>query len=170
MPDYSKRSNRNLDEQLAALTDRILDLGAAQDSGLKTPGLNAQDSELLMLEETVRRLKRFRGAGQPDPAMAQRMRTRLVNEWRALNPPGARQPRPARRPFWQLSPGGQRQFALRVAAVAFILLLAVVVVSPVGQSILLPATAGNQPGALPVLLVIGLALLAGLAWFFLRDR
>ena len=83
MTDNLTPDARNHDDALAEFTDQLLDGDAPEKLRMA-----AQDRELLELQNTVVRLKQAFGSGQPDEAVARRIRANLVKEWREAGPRG----------------------------------------------------------------------------------
>lgn len=69
-------TERQKDEQLADITDRILN---DEEVGVESTWT---DSEIHELEDTIQRLKSAARASRPDPAAERRIRARLAAEWK----------------------------------------------------------------------------------------
>lgn len=164
----TETEDKQLDDQLAEFTDRLLEKGEADG-----PGLSADNQELRVLQETVVSLKKELAHPHPDMAMAARIRAGLVLEWRKL----ARKRRPGqtRSEGWLerirniVLGRGQPRMALGFAAALVVVLIAAWLFIPdLGGN--LTGTAGVQGEFAPLLLLASLVVLVILIWLAFRRR
>jgi len=162
MPDETAQ-DRRIDDELAAFTDQVLARQADDE-----PQLAPEHEDLRQLQETVLRLKRVRTASQPSPDFAARLRALLKQEWQRNGPrPQPASPQPAsllqkvRRFFESSRP---RMLALQFAAIAVVLLVVALFVTPLSGGAPLTAAAGVGAVLKPVVLVLGLLLALLVIW------
>lgn len=168
MPEQNSLDARRFDDELAEFADRLL-------AG-ERPGeleLATEDSELYELQQVVVRMHDTFGPGEPDPAMTQRIRQKLVREWRHSE--AGR--RGAGVSLWDrlrgfVGPGGMapgQVFALATVVVILVAGVAVLVLGPGADS------GGDLPGAalpagaVPALVLIVVALV-GVVWWLAQRR
>ena len=150
---------------VAEFADRLLDE--------KQYELSAHDAELRGLQETVLSLKTFLVDQQPSPVVAERIKANLAAEWQKSEM--KRKPVQAqKRSFsfegllrqlgWGTTFSAQRTFALRFAAVAALVVVAIILISPSINGNL-TGSAGGSAGWAPLIVVLVFALIAGAVWF-----
>lgn len=137
-----RKSNSNLDDQLADFTDRIL--GGSK--GKQDEATFAPDPDLRALEKTALRLINSFDQKDPDEATIQRMQTKILEKWKL-------EKASPRIPFWQVwlqaikpSPSKwQSQRSRQRVSLAFFvstLVLIIVISIPYWST-----TGSSQPGA-----------------------
>lgn len=151
-----------LDDQLAEFTDRLL---SGEASDMLKPA--TENQELFELQATVVRLKSAFSEGQPDEVMARRIKKNLITEWNKAR--SGTQPKPflAQR---RISSRSRRVvlWALAVAAVA-VLVIAASLIAPATRPAV-GAAEGEGGVLLPVAIVLGLVMIAGLVWGLTRHK
>ncbi|MBN2547586.1 MAG: hypothetical protein JXB15_00390 [Anaerolineales bacterium] len=160
--------DKQLDDQLAEFTDRLLEKGQAD-----RPGFSVDNQELRALEETVVCLKEELVHPLPGVAMAARIQARLVSEWRKAQ--RSRRPFQDRGESWLdklrniwLGPG-QRRLALGLTTFLVVALVAAWLLIPnVGGN--LTGTAGVEGELAPFIIILLLMGLIILIWLALRRR
>jgi len=166
MHEHPRLDDQNLDDQLAAFTDRLLAKEGSEGDLDLSP-----NPELRELQETLVLMKMAAGDTQPGQDMADRIRNNLVAEWRESGiekqPVSlwerVRQFSPFHKTAWQSTVSRQRTFALSFAvALAAVVVAAVFVVSP-STEINLLATAGGQFAFLGTI-VVGIIAGAIMLW------
>ena len=163
MDDQPRLDDRQLDEELAEFTDRILEAGKPEEVGL------AEHNPVLReLEKIVLNLQRAWKAVQPDEALDENLRSRIKAEWRGQKSTQAKPGLTLRgKTGWRSAWSLQRLVALRLTAALVVLLIVALFFLP-SLGTLLPAAAEGQIGVLlVVLLVLGLA---GLLVLWLKGR
>jgi hypothetical protein len=134
-----------LDERLADFTDRLL-AGEIPER----PAASAPDRELEQLQETVRLARRAFRVADPDPALRNRIRTRLAAEWQRSGPPA-----PAGQTAWLSARKRRQVWLFRLAAVTAGLALLAALLAPRIETVL-PGAAEDKTG-------VGLLIAAGLS-------
>jgi len=172
MPELGHDHTQYLDDELARFTDRLL-AGEPPDTQ-ESAGV---DTELLEMQKTAARLNHAFGSGQPDRAMADRVRANLASEWSRVFS------RPRTASVWRnlrqgvsTVGGGVRSASptRRIVGWAFaaVVLIALVLLLPLDLSGELAGSAGQQSEGVinPVFLVGGLVVLGGVVWWLLRSK
>jgi hypothetical protein len=170
MPDnLNPTEPHTFDDDLARFADRVT--GGEQPG---VPEMDGEDRELAEMMHTIVRLERVIKADQPDPGMSNRIRANLLKEWERSSPAAGQSS------FWQRawSPrkGGftsqQRQWAGLVVVIgAAILLIAIYpLVTPLEGVGSLPGSGGGALHIPPAVIVGGLVVLGGVAWWLGRSR
>jgi hypothetical protein len=177
MSDHLDQDEKQLDDQLAEFVDRVLEPDREAKPGENNlPALSRQDAELRGLQEIVLALKRVIEKDRPDPALVVRIRSRLQAEW-PLYQSGRQSETPRRLEKDQktrrwldrfFSFPRQRTFAFGFVVATIVLVLAALFVSPV-VGIPLSGAAGGEDLWIPLLLILGLAILVGVSWI-IRSR
>lgn len=154
---------QNLDDELAAFSDRVL----SGDADIEALTTTATDPELRALEETVLLLQRAMHSGGLSEARARRMQRSVLSRWRenqargrlrGLNPFGG----------WR-SQQTRRRIGLALSLAVIALLMLALVPSLFGVNTNLSGSAGWEAiNAIVLIALIGFVLLA--AWFFRRKR
>ena len=158
-----------LDEQIVEFTDRLLEAQAGDVEISDDPELHSLQETILWMAEAVEK-------DQPDPAMANRIRTNLAAEWHKSHP----QVQPvsfwarlkALNPFqgqgWQSQRSTQRRFAMGFAYAA----LAVLVLGLLFVQVLAPTTAtAGGPAGFAFFALIGVALaVVAILWWVTRSK
>jgi hypothetical protein len=156
-----------VNENLTAFTDRLLDN--------QEPDMYATSNEELMtLQKSVYRLQQTFGRQQPDPVMAQRILSRLIVEWRALQQQkrGSIWQRLLQAPLiargWR-SGHGRRQLTATALALSLIVVVAISLLFVSPEPGALPGTVpAQQPFSL--LMLVPVLLGGGVIWWFLSRR
>ena len=174
MTNQDTHKNRQLDDQLAEFTDRLLD----RKTSIDLQEVDSDDQTLLELQKMVARLANAFQDETVDEATAQRIEANLKHEWQKM---GATQPEEspwhrwqqsfkARLPQWKPARTQKRAYALALASVTAI----VVVVS---LSLFFPEIltdqnlTGTELGdSFPFPALILFALVAGLLYLLFRNR
>lgn len=143
----------NPDERLADFTDRLMagetpDKAAASDL----------DRDLASLQETVEHAWRAFQAPQPDPAMRNRIRSRLAAEWLENSPQTQNQKKD-----WLSSRKKNQVFLLRLTALIVVLAIVVGIVAPKLNPVLAGA-AQNKGGVVLIVGVVLVVLVLVLLW------
>jgi sterol desaturase/sphingolipid hydroxylase (fatty acid hydroxylase superfamily) len=158
---------RLLDDRLAEFTDRLMTAGDEELS------LAAQDRELRALQGTVLLLKRALVDQQPERAVAERIRARLVFEWNAAHAQAHRDARQEQSWPGRMLRGWRRQmtsrpraFALSYVAVSLLMLLVVLILAPSIEAVV-TGTAGGSGWApfLMAFIVMMIFVVIWLVWF-----
>jgi hypothetical protein len=172
MEEYVEKNYQELDNELAAFVDQLLD----QTSGDKAVFGLASDLEVRKLQEAVLMLNNSLKANQPDPVLSQRIRKNLVKNWTGPISQNnssfwarlRRRPLPEQ-PAWHSTGNARRTQALRlVFATITILVLVAIFMPKIGTA--LTGTAINTDSLLPILLVAGVILVAAILWFANRGK
>ena len=158
----------SLDDKLAEFADQVL-------GGQISPSTDLvnEDQEMRSLAQMVMLMSEEFGSDQPSPDMAERIKAKLVTEWQRSDLSG-RTTNPGRQWWQRLIPGriGYRQqqiFTFALVAITVIVLV-IVMLSPLSTGGTFTGAAGadeNTP-LLPILLLLGVAMLSILAWFLRR--
>lgn len=147
-----RRSPHEINEELANFTDSLLD-------GEKTARFDAPgaDRELGRLQETVKAFARLAPGRDPDLVMKNRIRSKLVAEWKA-NGPRVR----GAASGWRSSGQLRQIYATASVLVIAILVMVVVLVAPAfGEGS--PGAAQIGGGAIAILL-LGAGVIAFVIW------
>jgi hypothetical protein len=160
---------RNLNDQLADFTDRVITGQASQPSTPETPGI------LSGLQEVVLEIHRSVSHEPPQQELTARIQRNLLNVWRE----GLEQSAPKQSPFsritrifsspnagWQSASRRRRRLAGRIALAA-IVVLAILIPLVRSQGVLPGAATGETGTAIIIILLLAVGSLT--AWF-LRDR
>ena len=142
------------DDRLADFTDRLLAGEIEQEVVRRAP-----DQELASLQETLQRVHRAFPPRETDPAMQNRIRGRLANEWHKNQSPGRGEKR-------KFIPAG-RTWSLALAASAILVIVLFVTFLPTDPTSFSGA-AGS--GSFWIPLVIFLIVIAVLIFWQLRKK
>jgi hypothetical protein len=157
MSETPVQPNHDKDEALAKLADRLMS-GAPSGTGDLPP--KEEDEELHKLGKTLLQMRRLRQNGKPPAASQQKIRSRLVAEWRKAGPTA--QPNGwqkllgwIRQPGWSSAGRQRRVYAFSAVALTVIVLIVAVAVSPTINTNVF-AAAGQGSAWLPIALALGL--------------
>ena len=162
MPEHLEPEAQHLDDQLAEFTDRLLAGEKAEEFPMST-----SNTELASYQEVVQRMQRS-VVVPPAPALREKIRARLVAEWKNAGFQQAASPGVQRRGWLRLTRGGRRQTLYRFAFVMVVVLLASFFLFPLDSG--LSGTSGGQSSLVFFIVIILVFLLGFFLWVFSRRR
>lgn len=141
-PQVPKSRDQEIDEQIAMYTDQIL-------SGEKIERREMNDVEVADLQRTVLRIRAAYRREQPDPLMVARIQNRLQVEWKEV---------------WQERRATRRWPQLVLFGALAVVLVVAVFASGMPADNALPGAADYFPPWAPVIVILGVILIAVLIW------
>ncbi len=162
MDKHPESENHEIDKPLADFTDRLWSAESQAE-----PAHQEQDPELNELEKTVVRIKKAFGSRKTDPEMADRIRQKLVAEWKktGMDKPRleARKISSPRRKGWISS-----KYTLLQLGFSLVLLVVVLIILVPEVQTGLFASAFKNLGVIPLLVLI-VAVIAVLLVYFRKK-
>jgi hypothetical protein len=170
MDEHLEPGTQILDDQLAEITDQLLD-----GKTLEELSIPIQDQELRGYQETVALMKREVENMQPGEHLVERVRYNLIKEWQQSGIQRSQSVWKSwfnkirvKPPVWQSAGKRQRTYALRLALTAVFVLVLAFFIFPT-LNIALPGSAGSSAD-LVLLVFIFITLLGFILWWLASRK